>query len=378
MTAPARPAAAAPPTLQCVPALPFELPERLIATGPPEAYGVSRDGVRLLVATPDGLGHRRAYQLPAALRPGDLLVLNTSDTLPAALTGVAANGEHVLVHLSTVRPDAGVAPAAALRSRHSPWVVELRTPSGRLGGEVSTVDRSGTRLRLSGGGTLRVEAAYPDPHGEHRRLWTAELDTPAPLRAWLAEHGHPIRYGYVTSRWPLSAYRTTYADTPGSAEMPSAGRPLTARTFRRLRARGVATAGLVLHAGVSSPEHGEPPYPEWYSVPASTLGAVEQARRAGRRVIAVGTTVVRALESAVDTGRAEGWTDLVVTSDRRLSAVDGLLTGWHPPQASHLQLLTAVAGVDLLCASYRAALQVGYRWHEFGDVHLILPAGSAR
>jgi S-adenosylmethionine:tRNA ribosyltransferase-isomerase len=176
----------------------------------------------------------------------------------------------------------------------------------------------------------------------------------------------------VSSPWPLSAYRTTYADTPGSVEMPSAGRPLTARTFRRLRARGIRTAGLVLHCGVSSPETGEPPYPEWYAVPRSTLDAVAAARAAGRRVIAVGTTVVRALESVRRTGPT-GWTDLVIGPGDRVSTVDGLISGWHPPEASHLDLLTAVAGPDLLCASYQAALEKAYRWHEFGDTHLILP-----
>jgi len=204
-------------------------------------------------------------------------------------------------------------------------------------------------------------------------LWTVELISPGPLRAWLAEVGEPVRYGYVSAPWPLSAYRTSYADTPGSAEMPSAGRPLTTRTFRRLRARGVRTAGLVLHCGVSSLEGDEPPYAEWYSVGGSTLRAIDETRAAGGRVVGVGTTVVRALESVAATGRAEGWTDLVITPDRTVSMVDGLLTGWHAPAASHLDMLAALAGTDLLCASYRAALERGYRWHEFGDVHLILP-----
>src|SRR5260370_16062726 len=143
--------------------------------------------------------------------------------------------------------------------------------------------------------------------------------------------------------------------------------------LRRLRARGVATAGLVLHCGVSSLEDWEAPYPEWYSVPESTLHAIDQAGAAGRRVVAAGTTVVRALESVAAGGDRAGWTDLVVTPDQRVTSVDGLLTGWHPPRGSHLSLLAAIAGSDLLCASYAAALDAGYRWHEFGDVHLILP-----
>jgi len=349
------------------------LPEGLVASSPPEARGLPRDGVRMLVASAgEGLTHRRAYHLPAALRPGDLVVVNTSDTLPAALRGVTAAGDRVEVHLSTADPSAGPAPEAALRATRSDWVVELREPSARYGGEPSTADRAGILVSLAGGGHLAVHEPYPTG-AARRRLWTAELDTPAPLRGWLAEHGQPVRYGYTTAPWPLSAYRTGHADTPGSAEMPSAGRPLTSRTFRRLRMRGVRTASVVLHCGLSSPDFHEPPYAEWFAVPRSTVEAVEQTRAAGSRVVAVGTTVVRALESAVRSGRAEGWTELVLDPADRPSTVDGLLTGWHPPQASHLRLLAALADRGLLRASYQAALDGGYLWHEFGDVHLILP-----
>jgi S-adenosylmethionine:tRNA ribosyltransferase-isomerase len=326
----------------------------------------------LVASATEGLSHRRAYHLPAALRPGDLLVVNTSDTLPASLTGVTAAGERVELHLSTVDPATGSDPAVALRSTTSPWVVELREPSTRLGGEPSTTDRTGTSVALAGGAHLAVREPYPDAT-TRPRLWTAELTTPAPLGRWLTAHGEPVRYGYTAAPWPLSAYRTGHADTPGSAEMPSAGRPLTPRTFRRLRLRGIRTAAVVLHCGLSSPDADEAPYAEWYSVPQSTLAAMAETRAEGGRVVAVGTTVVRALESAVRTGRPAGWTDLVITPADPPSTVDGLLTGWHPPQASHLRLLAAVADPELLTESYRAALGGGYLWHEFGDVHLILP-----
>lgn len=347
------------------------MPEGAVATGPPEARGVPRDRVRMLVATNRGLAHRVAWQLPAVLRAGDVLVVNTSDTLPAALPGVTAAGERVEVHLSTVEP--GVTYPVALKGTASRWVVEVRT-RGPYGGDPSYADRAGVRISLRGGGVLRVDRGYPD--GTARpRLWTAELTTPKPLLAWLSEHGDPIRYRYVASPWRLSAYRTTYGDTPGSAEMPSAGRALTPRVFRRLRSRGVEVAGLVLHAGVSSLEAGDAPYPEWYEVPRSTVEAVRAAKADRRRVIAVGTTVVRALESVVETGERTGWTDLVITPDRGVSTVDGLLSGWHEPAASHLMMLEAVAGRALLEASYAEAVKTGYRWHEFGDLHLILPSG---
>ena len=365
--------------------LPTELPEGALATAPAEARGLPRDGVRLLVAGSDGLRHRTAADLPDALRAGDLLVLNTSDTLAAALAGVTADGERVEVHLSTLDPTTGTAeptePAGyptALRSTRSRWIVEIRAgggPGEALGGEPSELDRTGTEIRLAGGGLLRGTR----PTGS-RRLWSAELVTPAPLLGWLAAHGDPIRYRYVSARWPLSAYRTTYADTPGSAEMPSAGRAITPRVLRRLGARGVRVAGLLLHTGVSSLEAGDGPHPEWFEVPASTAAAVADTRAAGGRVVAVGTTVVRALESAADSvdaaGRpvaSAGWTDLVITPERGVYTVDGLLTGWHEPAASHLLMLTAVAGRRLLVDSYAEALRAGYRWHEFGDLHLILP-----
>jgi S-adenosylmethionine:tRNA ribosyltransferase-isomerase len=300
-----------------------------------------------------------------------VLVVNTSDTLPAALPGVTAQGERVEVHLSTVEP--GVGYGEALRSSGSRWVVEVRT-RGPFGGDPSYADRAGARISLRGGGSVRVDRGYPEGTATPR-LWTAELTTPAPLLAWLNEHGDPIRYRYVSAPWRLSAYRTTYADTPGSAEMPSAGRALTSRVFRRLRSRGVEVAGLVLHTGVSSLEAGDPPYPEWFEVPRSTAEAVNAAKADGRRVVAVGTTVVRALESAAESGRSRGWTDLVITPERGVSTVDGLLSGWHEPAASHLMMLEAVAGRDLLEASYREAVRTGYRWHEFGDLHLILPSG---
>jgi S-adenosylmethionine:tRNA ribosyltransferase-isomerase len=189
-------------------------------------------------------------------------------------------------------------------------------------------------------------------------------------------HGRPIRYGYVDRPWPIGAYQNVYVTEPGSAEMPSAGRPFTPEVITRLVAKGVDVAPLVLHTGVASLEADELPYPERVKVPATTAERVNVAHAGGHRVVAVGTTVVRALETAAGrSGRVEpydGWTDLVITPERGVVVVDGLLTGWHEPEASHLLLLEAVAGRELLERSYGASLADGYRWHEFGDVHLIL------
>ena len=215
------------------------------------------------------------------------------------------------------------------------------------------------------------------PYLDSDRLWVADLDLPQPLLTWLVVHGRPIRYGYVEREWPLEAYQTAFAIEPGSAEMPSAGRPFTAEMITRLVARGIGVTPLVLHTGVASLEADETPYPERFRVPATTAERVNATRRDGGRVVAVGTTVVRALESAVGgDGRVEardGWTDLVITPARGVAVVDGLLTGWHEPEASHLLMLEAIAGRELLERSYAASLSERYLWHEFGDVHLILP-----
>jgi S-adenosylmethionine:tRNA ribosyltransferase-isomerase len=180
----------------------------------------------------------------------------------------------------------------------------------------------------------------------------------------------------VPRPWPLSAYQTVFATEPGGAEMPSAARPFTTELVTRLVAGGVAIAPIVLHAGLSSPELHEPPAPERYRVPAATAHLVNAAHARGARVVAVGTTVVRALETVAGPDGTvhpgEGWTELVVEPERGVRTVDGLLTGWHEPEASHLRMLAAVAAPAVLTAAYRAALAAGYRWHEFGDSHLIL------
>jgi S-adenosylmethionine:tRNA ribosyltransferase-isomerase len=212
------------------------------------------------------------------------------------------------------------------------------------------------------------------------RLWRAIPDTPVALLDYLARHGRPIRYAHHAGRYRLDEHQTVYADRPGSAEMASAGRPFTPELLTRLMARGVTIAPVVLHAGVSSQEAGEPPMPERFEVPVDTARLVNSARRAGRRIVAVGTTVVRSLETATDrdgvTHPATGWTDLVLGPDRPARAVTGLISGLHAPEASHLLLLEAVVGAELVASAYRAALARDYLWHEFGDSTLFLPEAS--
>jgi S-adenosylmethionine:tRNA ribosyltransferase-isomerase len=339
----------------------FALPSALEAREPPEARGVARDAVALMVARRAGgeIEHARFSDLPDLLHAGDLLVVNVSATLPAAIGARLSDGTRVRVHFASPAPHGG----------GERWILELRTPDGAAPNRRAA---SG-ELRLDGGARVELLAHYL----ASGRLWLARVDASEPLPAYLGRHGEPIRYGYVPERWPLDAYQTVYAQHPGSAEMASAGRPFTAELITRLVAAGVQIAPITLHAGVSSPERHEPPLPERFAVSASTARLVNAVRAWGGRVVAVGTTVVRALESVASpqgTLRAgEGWTGLVITPDRGLRAVDGLLTGWHEPEASHLQMLRAAAGDELLRASYREALERGYLWHEFGDSHLILP-----
>jgi S-adenosylmethionine:tRNA ribosyltransferase-isomerase len=336
------------------------------ATEPPETHGVARDGVKLLSAEPGGISHARFADLGHYLRPGDLLVVNNSATLPAAVTGARA-GQPITVHFSTARGD------------HL-WVVELRPVTGATG-HLPDV-RPGERIGLPGGAALAVVASYPTPGVAGSRLWTAHLALEGDVLAYLARHGRPIRYSYVPRQWPLSSYQTVFARHPGSAEMASAARPFSTRLVTSLVASGITIAPITLHAGVSSAEPGEPPAAEWFDVPPTTARLVNLTHATGGRVIAVGTTVTRALESAATAdGYAEaitGWTDLVLGPDRPARVVDGLITGWHDAGATHLLLLEAVAGPELVAAAYREAVEHGYLWHEFGDSALLLPDRGRR
>jgi S-adenosylmethionine:tRNA ribosyltransferase-isomerase len=348
----------------------FDVPPELEGRQPPEVRGSGRDDVRLLVSyREDGrLVHTRFEELPRFLRPGDLLVINTSRTIPASLPAGTSEGLSLELHLSSRLPDGR-------------WLVELRRPDGVASTPYAEA-RAGMRIRLPGGGRVRLASSFdqeaaPSEGPPNARLWLAEMELPEELFTYLARHGQPIRYAHAEEAWPLSRYQTVYSIEPGSAEMPSAGRAFTAELITRLAATGVIIAPILLHAGVSSQEGGERPYPEFFRVPQSTARLIDAVRSWGGRVVAVGTTVVRAIESRADgAGKVvpgEGWTDLVVTPDRGVRVVDGVLTGWHARDSSHLQLLEAVAGRALLETSYRAALRDRYLWHEFGDLHLILP-----
>ncbi|CAN5567155.1 S-adenosylmethionine:tRNA ribosyltransferase-isomerase [soil metagenome] len=336
----------------------FDRPASLQASEPPEARGLERDAVRLLVSTPAGHTHHIFNQLADLLVPGDLLVVNHSATLAASLPASGAIGNFTL-NLSTNYGD-GL------------WLAEPRWRSDQPG-PLPLV--TGERIDVAGS-PLRLVAPYPGLP----RLWFVQAQTD--LCQVMGHIGNPIRYGYVADRYPLAAYQTIFAKIPGSAEMPSAGRPFTRRVLRALHARGVQMAGITLHTGVSSLEveteivEQHPLYAEPFHVSVGTAAAVNAAKREHRRVIAVGTTVVRALESAWDgqqVGPARGFTRRYVHPGESVHTVDGLLTGLHDPLASHLAMLYAIAGPTLIREAYHVATEEGYLWHEFGDSHLILP-----
>ena len=352
------------------PRLDFEVPAERIPTTPPERRGLARDGVRLLVADGTAVTHARFHELGRFLRPTDLLVVNTSTTRPAALPGHTVSGDadgrpitrHAVVHFST-------------RTDEGDWVVELRQPDGS--GPILDA-ASGDVVHLAGGGHLTLGTpASAGPDGDGTRLWSARVDVPGGrVTTHLAEHGRPITYGGAPT-WPLEDYQTVFARHPGSAEMPSAARPFSLTLVADLVSRGVVLAPLQLHAGVSSQEAGEAPGAERLGVGERTAALVNHTRASGGRVIAVGTTVTRALETAADaTGMVRpirGCTDLVITPSRGVRVVDGIISGWHEAVASHLQLLEAVVGPRVLAAAYRQAIDAGYHWHEFGDSALLLP-----
>lgn len=363
------------PLLDERPATSFTAPRSVFAPAPAERRGLARDRVRLLVADGGrGLTHTRFTHLAEHLRPGDVVVVNDSATvaaqLDAQLVGPADRRRPVVVHLAAPLPDGS-------------WVVEVRRAPDA---DRSVLDAEPDDVLEIAAGVvrLRLRAPYPEPGssptGVGNRLWQADAD--GDLASAARRYGRPISYGYLADRYPLSDYQTVFGHRPGSAEMPSAGRPFTAELVTRLVAGGVMVAPVTLHTGVSSQEAGEAPQPERFEVTAATAAVVNAARSGGGRVIAVGTTATRALESAVEIAdgghrlvAARGWTSRVVSPADPPRVVDGLVTGWHDPEASHLLLVEAVAGPELTQQAYAAAVDARYLWHEFGDSALLLPAG---
>lgn len=344
----------------------FQLPGELNAKEPPERRGIARDQVRLMAIdrSTHNVIHARFDWLANFLRAGDLLVLNSSRTLPAALSGrVDQTGQAIEVRL-------------AERFSDSSWLALLLwKQEDPFAGE----PYAGVTIDFGEG----LSCCLLERDGRIPRLWKLSFsESGTRLFDLIYRVGQPIRYSYLSAPWHLDYYQNVYATEPGSAEMPSAGRPFTWRLLFALRRAGVDTAYVTLHAGLSSYmdnrlDRQHLASEEEYSIPEATALKIKSARKRGRRIVAVGTTVVRALESIAIVTRGylqayHGYTSLRVTGAHKLQIVDGLLTGLHEPQASHLDLLCAFLPADVVRAAYQDAISRNYLWHEFGDMNLIL------
>jgi S-adenosylmethionine:tRNA ribosyltransferase-isomerase len=332
-------------------------PRELRASLPAELRGLRRDGARLCVVERDSgrITHTTVAQVGAHLRVGDLLVVNSSRTLPAALRVTRENGEQVQVRPGALRSGEWDALAVETDAEHR--------NVGLVRDEV---------LRARSGLRLRVLAERPDAP----LLWRMSVLSGDPIETLLRD-GEPIRYSYVPEPVPAEHYQTVYAGIPGSVEIPSAGRHLTWELLGGLRRAGVQVADIVLHCGLSSFQDdavdlSKPLIEEQFEVRAETAERVSAAVR----VIAVGTSVIRALETAADDDGGvrplRGWTRLVITPRTRLRVVDALLTGLHEPPATHLDMLGALLDGGLLERAYDEVRERRYLWHEFGDAMLII------
>ncbi len=345
----------------------FVLPPELSAKEPPERRGIRRDQVRLLVIerATGKIEHTRFDKINKYLRAGDLLVFNSSRTLPASMRGCdcsAAHGPCMEVRLAEHLPD-------------DSWLALLLCEQGDPFG---CGLRAGMQIDFAEGLNAAVLARDPNIP----RLWKLRFSiTGTELVDLIYRLGKPIRYEYVSAPWDLDYYQTVYAKEPGSAEMPSAGRAFTWKLLLDLKRRGIDSAYIILHTGLSSYmddelDRAHPASEEEYFVSRITAEKINSARENGGRVIAVGTTVVRALESVTDSdgcvNEKQGYTRLTINSQHRLKAVDGLLTGLHEPEASHLDLLSAFLPAEKIRAAYEEAIARKYLWHEFGDLNLIL------
>jgi S-adenosylmethionine:tRNA ribosyltransferase-isomerase len=354
-------------------ALREEVPPRL---RPASTYPARRDAVRLLVVDPVGGAVSEAVfdRLPDLLRTGDLVVVNDAATLPASLLGRDDRGRPLELRLAH-RHDDGRFTAVLFGAGDWHTRTEDRPPPPRL--EV------GARLRFPEALTAQVVARSP----LSGRLCEVRFDRAGDaLWAVLYRIARPVQYAHLAHDLPLWSVQNVYAARPWAFEMPSAGRALSWQILLDLRRRGVQLHRLTHAAGLSAT--GDPdldarlPLPERYDIPAETARAVNRTRAAGGRVVAVGTTVVRALEGAAraagDQGlpAGPGETDLRIGPQHRLLVTDGLLSGLHEPGESHFQLLRAFAPADLLRAAHTRAVARGYLSHELGDALLILPGLS--
>ena len=331
------------------------------------------DRERLMVVEPSSgaIEHARVGDLPRWLSAGDVCVVNDAATWPASLHGTVATGDAIEIRL-LARDDDRTFRAVLFGAGDWRTRTEDRPAPPRI-------DRA-TAARFRG-----VTATLA-PSDAHARLIRVRFDDAPDLTARLFRAGKPVQYAHVRDALSLFHVQTAWASRPWSFEMPSAGRPLTWSTLSAIRARGVTLARVTHAAGLSST--GDEaldallPLDERYAIPEETIDAIARAREGGGRVLAIGTTVVRALEGAfADRGAlraGEGVTSLRIGPGFRPRVVDGLLTGMHEPGTSHARLMAAFAPAALLDRAFGEARERGYVGHELGDSTLVWPATSTR
>ena len=341
----------------------FDLPRHLACPKPTEERNLQRDEVRLLVTTKTGhLEHTTFNHLPSFLQKGDVLVVNTSATIPSALPVSLPGGHQGRLHISTKLSD-------------RKWLIEIREITGnrtirwKEGAE-------GMVFHLPSGTTVTLKQRFYK-NEQWLDLWVADFNLHQSMHTYLAANARPIQYDKLDQPYPLSYYQTYFSFHPGSSEMPSAGRGFTPELIERLLKKGVELAPVILHTGVSSLEENEMPYPEYMEIDPVAAALINTAKMEGRRIIAAGTTCIRAIETATNYRGIvmpyRGNTELFIDENYTMKVVDGLLTGFHEPRASHLNMLQSVAGFEHIDSTYKEAIKAGYYWHQFGDLHLILP-----
>lgn len=330
------------------------------AMSPPEIYGLGRDDVRLMTIDrkTGATGHHSFQDIAQFFEPGDLLVVNNSATIPAALLASIEDKAHQ-VHL-------------AARQSARQVIIELRQSDGTP--DERPLDAETPVHILNASGHVLSQGLVLEKFHPRSRFWTVCTD-----HDWYelaTREGLPIRYHYVDRPYPINYYQTVFGKIPGSSEMPSASRPFTTDIVDQLKEKGVEIVELTLHTTVSSHEVNDddpnpPLVPEWYDISPTTQSAILLAQRENRSIIALGTTVVRAIETWAQTRRSQGWTTHLVTPHSQPKVTSGLVTGMHDSFTSHLWLIYAFVPADTLIAAYRQAQAHGYRWHEFGDLTYI-------
>jgi S-adenosylmethionine:tRNA ribosyltransferase-isomerase len=340
-------------------AMKFYLPDELNATMPPERRGIRRDRVRMMVINKENgsTEHTHFHHLADYLNKGDLIILNASRTVPAVLKGRWKNGE----------AEKEIEIRLAHRKSENIW-------EALIVGETLV---KGEKIYFSS--VFNATIIHVDPEGPFVTLQFNLCCSD--LYNQIYSLGQPVRYEYIEHPWELDYYQTVFASSPGSVEMPSAGRAFSWELLFQLQKKGVQIAYIQLHTGLSylldDKWHiGPRENYEEYHIPEETVVAIQKTKKAGGRVIAVGTTVVRTLETAaLEDGNIKahsGWTNLYIKQDTELKIADGLITGLHEPEASHLDLLSAFVEQPFLYKAYQEAIEKKYLWHEFGDMNLIL------